>query len=460
MSTLIAGGTVVTATDTYAADVLVEGETIAAIGSGFSADTVLDAAGKYVLPGGIDVHTHFDTPQLTSHTADDFESGTIAAAIGGTTTCVNFAYTRRGDDPQASLEAWHRKAEGKAAADYGLHMVLTEITPQTQAGMDRLVRDEGVTSFKLFMAYKHRQMMLDDESIFRALRRTAENGALVQVHAENGGVIDTLVQQALAEGNRAPRYHALTRPTRGEAEATGRAVALAEMAGVPVYVVHVSCADALAAIREGRDRGLPAYAETCPQYLFLSVEKLAESGLEGAKYVCSPPLREAWNQDALWTGLAHDDLQVVSTDHCPFCLNEKQLGQDDFSQIPNGLPGVEHRLSLIYDGGVRTGRISLNRFVQLTATAPAKIFGMYPRKGAIAVGSDADLVIFDPAATHTISAKTHHMRVDYSVYEGRSVTGMPDTVLSRGLVIVDNGRYVGTPGHGKFVRRALFQPPS
>ena len=414
----------------------------------------------YVIPGGVDAHTHMDTPVGLAVSSDDFETGTIAAAFGGTTTIVDFATAERGQSVQAGLEETLAKAAGKAAIDYGLHMILTEMSPQVLADMDRLVRNEGVTSFKLFMAYKD-SLMLDDEGIFQAMQHTAENGGLITMHAENGGVIDTLVRQALAEGKTAPKFHASTRPARAEAEATARAIALSEIAGVPVYIVHLSCAEALSAVREARDRGLPAYAETCPQYLFLSQDDLDQPDFEGAKYVCSPPLRPVANHAQLWDGLAADDLQVVATDHCPFCfVGQKDLGRDDFSKIPNGLPGVEHRMSLLFDGGVRSGRMSMSRYVQLTATAPAKIFGLYPRKGTIAPGSDADLVIFDPNAAATISARAHHMRTDYNPYEGRRVAGTPAMVMSRGNVIVENGTFLGKAGDGRFLKRGLFQPPA
>ena len=459
MAILVAGGTVVTADGEARADVLVEGERIAAVGLGLTAERTIDACGKYVIPGGVDVHTHMDTPVGLATSSDDFESGTIAAAFGGTTTIVDFATAERGRSVQAGLEETLAKAAGKAAIDYGLHMILTELTPQVQADMDRLVRDEGVTSFKLFMAYKD-ALMLDDEGIFRAMQRTAENGGLITMHAENGGVIDTLVRQALADGKTAPKFHALTRPARAEAEATSRAIALAEIAGVPVYIVHLSCAEALSAVREARGRGLPAYAETCPQYLFLSQDDLDRPQFEGAKYVCSPPLRHVSNHGQLWDGLAADDLQVVATDHCPFCfVGQKDLGRDDFSKIPNGLPGVEHRMTLLYDGGVRSGRMSMSRYVQLTATAPAKIFGLYPRKGTIAPGSDADLVVFDQGSNATISARSHHMRTDYNPYEGRQVSGCPSTVMARGKVIVDGGLFLGRAGEGRFLKRGLFQAP-
>ncbi len=455
MRTLIKNGTVVTATDLYKGDVLVEDEKIAVIGVSLDmhADTVIDAAGKYILPGGIDVHTHMDMPFGGSTSADDFETGTRAAAFGGTTSIVDFAIQYRGQTLHHAMETWARKAEGKAVIDYGFHMIITELNDQVEGEMDALVR-QGITSFKLFMAYPG-VFMLDDASIFKALLRTGKNGGTVCMHAENGGVIDVLVQRALAEGQTAPKYHALTRPARAEAEATHRAIALAEIAGVPVYIVHLSAAEALEMVVEARDRGLPAHAETCPQYLFLSYENYEEPGFGGAKYVMSPPLRDKAKQDRLWRGLAFNDLQVISTDHCPFCMKEqKELGLNDFSKIPNGAPGVETRMSLVYDGGVRPGRISLNRFVELTSTSPAKIFGLFPRKGTIAPGSDADIVVFDPNRTVTLAAKTLHMNVDYNPYEGRQVTGATDTVLSRGRLVIADGKFVGRAGSGSFLKRA------
>jgi dihydropyrimidinase len=455
MRILIKNGTVVTASDQYAGDVLIEGEKIAVIGTKLdvTADSVLDASGKYVLPGGIDVHTHLDMPFGGTNSADDFESGTVAAAFGGTTAIVDFAIQYRGQTLHHAWETWMKKAEGKAVIDYGFHMIITDLNDQTEAEMDALVR-QGVTSFKLFMAYPG-VFMLDDASIFKALLRTGKNGGTICMHAENGGVIDVLVQRALAEGKTAPKYHALTRPARAEAEATHRAIALAEIAGVPIYIVHLSAAEALEMVTEARDRGLPAYAETCPQYLFLSYDQYEEPGFGGAKYVMSPPLREKSKQDALWRGLAFDDLQAISTDHCPFCMKEqKELGKDDFSKIPNGAPGIETRMSLVYDGGVRAGRISLNRFVELTSTSPAKIFGLFPRKGTIAPGSDADIVVFDPNRSVVLSARTLHMKVDYNPYEGRHVTGATDTVISRGRLVIQNGTFVGRTGAGSFIKRA------
>jgi dihydropyrimidinase len=455
MSLLIKGGTIVTATDLYVGDVYVEGDTINTIGVALDipADRVIDATGKYVIPGGIDVHTHLDMPFGGSTSADDFESGTIAAAHGGTTTIVDFAIQYRGQTLHHAWETWLKKAEGKAAIDYGFHMIVTELNDQVELEMDALVR-QGVTSFKLFMAYPG-VFMLDDASIFKALLRTGDNGGTICMHAENGGVIDVLVQRALAAGRTAPKYHALTRPVRAEAEATHRAIALAEMAGVPIYIVHLSAAEALEMVTEARDRGLHAYAETCPQYLFLSYDNYEEPGFDGAKYVMSPPLRYKGTQDRLWRGLAFNDLQCISTDHCPFCMKEqKELGKDDFSKIPNGAPGIETRMSLVFDGGVRTGKMSLNRFVEVTSTSPAKIFGLFPRKGTIAPGSDADIVVFDPNKTQTLSVKTLHMKVDYNPYEGRQVTGVSETVISRGQVIVDGERFTGRAGAGTFLKRS------
>jgi dihydropyrimidinase len=454
VSLLIRNGTVVTATDKYVGDVLIEGERIATIGTSLSmpVDRTIDASGKLVLPGGIDVHTHLDMPFGGTTSADDFESGTIAAAYGGTTSIVDFAIQYKGQTLHHAWETWMHKAEGKAAIDYGFHMIVTELTDQVENEMDALV-GQGVTSFKLFMAYPG-VFMLDDASIFKALLRTGKNGGTICMHAENGGVIDVLVKKALAEGKTAPKYHAITRPARAEAEATHRAIALAEMADVPIYIVHLSAAEALEMVTEARDRGLPAYAETCPQYLFLSYDNYEEPGFDGAKYVMSPPLRPAATQDRLWRGLAFNDLQAISTDHCPFCMKEqKSMGHDDFSKIPNGAPGIETRMSLVYDGGVRTGRISLNRFVELTSTSPAKIFGLFPRKGTIAPGSDADIVIFDPEKTTTLSVHSLHMKVDYNPYEGRQVTGVTETVISRGRVVIDNGRFVGRAGAGAFIKR-------
>src|SRR6516164_1109539 len=453
---IITEGTVVTATDTYPADVAIRDGKIVALGNDLpreNAKRVLDASGMYVMPGGIDVHTHLDMPFGGTTSSDDFETGTRAALFGGTTTLIDFAIQYKGQSLRQAFDTWMEKASAKAVSDYAFHCIITDL-PEARLEEVRALVGEGVTSFKLFMAYPG-VFMLDDASIFKVLRTAAGQGALVCMHAENGGAIDVIVKQALAEGKTAPKYHALTRPTTAEAEATARAVALAEMAGAPVYIVHLSCNDALLKVREARDRGLPVYAETCPQYLYLSIENFDVPGFEGAKYVFTPPLREKWHQEKLWNGLKRDHLQVVSTDHCPFCFREqKELGRGDFTKIPNGGPGIEHRMSLIYSGGVAQGRFSVNRFVELVSTTPAKLFGLYPRKGTIAVGSDADLVIFDPNGNNTISCKTHHMRVDYSMFEGIEVTGMPDVVLSRGNVVVEGNQFRGRAGAGQFLRRA------
>src|SRR5213594_3259926 len=454
--TIIANGKVVTATDTYLADIAISAGKIEVVGQNLprqNAARVLEAMGKYVFPGGIDVHTHLDMPFGGTTSADDFETGTRAAAFGGTTTLIDFAIQYKGQSLRTAFDTWMQKASSKAVADYSFHCIITDLPDARLEEMKELVRD-GVTSFKLFMAYPG-VFMLDDGSIFKALLRTGKNGGTICMHAENGGVIDVLVKRALAEGKTAPKYHALTRPARAEGEATHRAIALAEMAGVPIYIVHLSAAEALEMVTQARDRGLPAYAETCPQYLFLSYDNYEEPGFSGAKYVMSPPLRPKETQENLWRGLAGGDLQAVSTDHCPFCMKEqKELGKDDFSKIPNGAPGIETRMSLLFDGGVRTGKISMNRYVELTSTSPAKIFGLFPRKGTIAPGSDADIVVFDPEKTITLSASTLHMNVDYNPYEGRQVTGATDTVLSRGRVIVEDGKFVGRAGAGSFLKRA------
>jgi dihydropyrimidinase len=455
MGLLIKNGTVVNAESTAVADVLIEGSTIREMRAGISPQghTVVDASGLLVLPGGIDAHTHLDMPFGGTTSADDFETGTRAAAIGGTTTIVDFAIQAKGTKMRSALDTWWKKAEGKACVDYGLHMIVTDLGTSGLEDMDDLVR-EGVASFKLFMAYPN-VLMVDDATIFKALQQTTKNGALICMHAENGSVIDVIVQQALAAGKTAPIYHALTRPTVAEAEAVQRAIAMAEIAGAPVYIVHLSSEDALNQVREARDRGLPAFAETCPQYLLLSIEdQMPGISFEEAKYVFTPPLREKKNQPRLWDGLKDDHLQVVSTDHCPFCFeDQKMLGKDDFTKIPNGGPGIENRMQLIHHHGVNSGKLTLNRFVEITSTAPARIFGMYPKKGRIAAGSDADLVLWDAQAEHTISAATHNSRCDYSMFEGFKVRGNAKQVYSRGELIVENGKYLGKVGRGNYLRR-------
>jgi dihydropyrimidinase len=460
MRTLIVNGTIVTADGSTAADVLIDGETIVQIGSdlpaaGVTADETIDATGKYVIPGGIDVHTHMELPFGGTFAKDTFETGTRAAAFGGTTSIVDFAVQSRGKSLREGLDAWHAKAEGNAVADYGFHMIMSDVNDATLAEMDGLVA-EGVPDFKLFTAYPG-VFYSDDGAILRALQQSAKNGGLIMMHAENGMAIDVVAAQTVEAGTTDPIGHGLARKAIFEGEATNRVIRLAEAAGAPVYFVHLSASDALTEVRAARDRGAKVFAETCPQYLFLSLEDLGH-GFEGAKFVCSPPLRSKETWDDLWTGLVRDDLQLVATDHCPFDFHgQKDLGVGDFRKIPNGLPGVEDRLDLLHDGGVVGGRITRERWVDIVSTAPAKLFGMYPQKGAVAVGSDADLVIYDPNRRHTISAKTHHMDVDYSCYEGRSVQGGSDIVLSRGTVIVRDGEFTGHKGHGKFIKRAAAE---
>src|SRR6266699_3788735 len=460
MKILIRNGHDVTAADSYTADILVDGSTVVLIGQDLqkisgALDKTIDATGKLVIPGGIDPHTHMDLPFGGTSESDDFETGTRAAAVGGTTTIIDFAVQYRGQSLNEALDVWFGKAAGKAAIDYGFHMIVTDLPDQRLPELNGLI-NQGVTSFKMFMAYPG-IFLVDDGTIYKAMTVAGEAGGLICMHAENGVVIDVIVKKALAEGKTAPKYHALTRPTKAEAEGVHRAIALAEIAGSAVYIVHLSCDDSLQEVVRARDMGVPAYAETCPQYLFLDYSVYEQPGFEGAKYVMTPPIREKWNQEKLWRGLKFNDLQVISTDHCPFCFKEqKELGRGDFSKIPNGGPGVEHRMSLIYDGGVVQKRINVNRFVELTSTSAAKIFGLFPKKGTVAVGSDADIVIFDPDQEQIISAKTHHMRVDYSAYEGRKVRGVAETVLSRGDAVVENGVFKGKAGHGRFLKRGTF----
>ena len=460
MSVLIKNGRVITAVDDYLADIFIKNETVTLIGENLEieADEVIDASGKYLFPGGLDPHTHLDMPFGGTTSADDFETGTLAAAHGGTTTLIDFAIQSKGHSTLEALDTWHAKADGKTAIDYGFHMIVTDLEDNRVHEM-KMLANAGVTSYKLFMAYPG-VLYVDDGTIYRAMRKAGEDGTVVCMHAENGIVIDEIVKQALAEGKTEPKYHAITRPTRMEAEGVHRAISIAEVAQVPIYIVHLSSSDALEQVMLARNRGVHAFAETCPQYLFLDDSYYDQEGFEGAKYVMTPALREKWNQDELWKGLKFGDLQSIATDHCPFCFkDQKMLGIDDFSKIPNGGPGVENRMSLVFNGGVNSGRISLNKFVELTSTAAAKTFGLFPKKGTIAVGSDADIVIFDPNRTETISVNntcTHHMNVDYNTYEGFEVTGFTETVLSRGKVIIDNCEYVGKKGDGHFLKRGLY----
>lgn len=459
MSLLIKNGRIITSSDDFVSDVLIQGEKILAIGKDLPnpVDRVINASGKYVIPGGIDVHTHLDMPLGNISSSDDFETGTIAAAFGGTTTIVDFPTQSRGKSLHDAFKLWQTKAQGKSVIDYGFHMIVTDVNDSILDEMDQLVAD-GITSFKLFTAYPG-ALMLDDASIFRVMQRAKKNGALIMMHAENGSVISELVKNALQQGNTNPIYHALTRPSVLEGEATYRTIALAEVAGVPCYIVHVTCAEALDAIIHARQKGLPVFGETCPHYLLLSEDDLRKPDFEGAKYVLSPPLRPRWHQEKLWQSLSDGSLSIVATDHCPFNLKgQKELGQGDFTKIPNGAPGIENRLHLTYEFGVNQGRFSLNKWVELVSTNPAKIFGMYPQKGEIAIGSDADIVIWNPDTEYTISASTHHMRVDYNMFEGFNVKGNAETVISRGEIIIQNNQFLGRPGCGKFLKRKLYSP--
>ncbi|MFH8529087.1 dihydropyrimidinase [Streptomyces tendae] len=460
--TVVRGGLVVTASDEIHADVLIEDGRVAALAAtgtpaaeAFTAERVIDASGKYVIPGGVDGHTHMEMPFGGTYAADTFETGTRAAAWGGTTTIVDFAIQSVGRSLRAGLDAWHAKAEGNCAIDYAFHMIVSDVNEKTLKEMDLLV-EEGVTSFKQFMAYPG-VFYSDDGQILRAMQRAAENGGLIMMHAENGIAIDVLVEQALARGETDPRFHGEVRKALLEAEATHRAIRLAQVAGAPLYVVHVSATEAVAELTRARDEGLPVFGETCPQYLFLSTDNLAEPGFEGAKYVCSTPLRPKEHQAALWRGLRTNDLQVVSTDHCPFCFSgQKELGRGDFSKIPNGMPGVENRMDLLHQAVV-DGHISRRRWIEIACATPARMFGLYPKKGTIAPGADADIVVYDPHAEQVVSAETHHMNVDYSAYEGRRITGRVETVLSRGEPVVTEGEYTGRKGHGVYTPRATCQ---
>jgi dihydropyrimidinase len=453
MRTLIKNGTVVNADASTRADVLVDGEKIATIGIDLdvAADRTIDAAGKWVVPGGIDVHTHMELPFGGTFAKDTFETGTRAAAFGGTTTIIDFAVQPRGGSLREGLDAWHEKADGNACIDYGFHMIVSDVRDDVLTEMDALV-DEGITTFKLFTAYPG-VFLSDDGAIFRAMQQTAKNGGMILMHAENGMAIDVVANQNAEAGNTDPYYHGVSRSPVFEADATSRVIRLAEVAEVPVYIVHLSSRNALNEVRRARDEGQPAFAETCPQYLFLSLDDM-KNGFEGAKFVCSPPLRPADHQEDLWDGLVRDDLQVVSTDHCPFDFHgQKELGRGDFRKIPNGLPGVEDRVDLLHHGGPAAGRMSPNRWVEIVSTAPARMFGL-TQKGAIAPGLDADILVYDPNRKRTISARTHHMDVDYSCYEGMEITGGSDVVLSRGRIVVDGEEWLGEKGGGRFIKRA------
>lgn len=454
MKTLIQNGTIVTASETFQADVLIEDEIISAVGRNLdpSGATVIDAAGKHLLPGGIDVHTHLDLPFGGTVSSDDFYTGHVAAAFGGTTSHLDFAFQPKGGSLHEGLATWHEKARGKACIDYGFHMAITDLN-ETAVEEIRELPSLGVTSVKMFMAYPG-VFMIDDRSLFRALERTRDAGILMMVHAENGDAIDVLVKEAIEAGHLEPKYHALTRPPELEGEATGRAVAMAEVLDAPLYVVHLTCEHALVRVQEARARGSRIYAETCVQYLFFTKEDLARPGFEGAKWVCTPPFRTEKDQELLWNALRDDDLSVVSTDHCSFYYEtQKILGRDDFSKIPNGIPAIEDRMKVLHGAGVNGGRMDLNRFVAVTATNPARLFGLAGRKGSIAPGYDADIAIWNMNREHTIRAETSHSAVDYNLFEGITVRGIPERVMVRGRLVVDGDQFVGEKGYGQFLHR-------
>ncbi|WP_042456917.1 dihydropyrimidinase [Neobacillus dielmonensis] len=461
MKKIIKNGTIVTAADTYQAELLIEDGKITQIGSNLSAAgaEIVDAKGCLVFPGGIDPHTHLDMPFGGTVTKDDFETGTIAAAFGGTTTVIDFCLTNKGEPLKNAIQTWHEKANRKAAIDYSFHLMISEINDDVLNELPQVINEEGITSFKVFMAYKN-VFQADDETLFRTFVTAKELGALVMVHAENGDVIDYLTKKALEEGNTDPIYHALTRPPELEGEATGRAARFAGLAGSQLYVVHVSCADAANRIAEARSKGYEVWGETCPQYLVLDQSYLEKPNFEGAKYVWSPPLREKWNQEALWHALRSGTLQTFGSDQCSFDFKgQKELGFGDFTKIPNGGPMIEDRLTILFSEGVKKGRISLNQFVDLTSTRAAKLFGLFPKKGTVAIGADADLVIFDPNAERVISAETHHMAVDYNAFEGMKVTGEPISVMVRGEFVVRDKQFVGKPGSGQYLKRAKYNTP-
>ncbi|MCH1626996.1 dihydropyrimidinase [Fredinandcohnia quinoae] len=458
MKKIIKNGIIVTATDTFNADLLIDNGIICQIGTNLSEQgaDVIDAKGCYLFPGGVDPHTHLEMPFGGTVTKDDFETGTIAAAFGGTTTIIDFCLTNKGEPLKDAIKTWHAKSNGRAVVDYGFHLMIGEVNEAVLNELPSVIEKEGITSFKVFMAYKN-VLQADDETLFKTLIAAKDLGALVMVHAENGDVIDYLVKKALEGGKTEPIYHALTRPQVIEGEATARAATFTGLANSQLYVVHVTCADAAKAIADARNRGIEVWGETCPQYLVLDQTYLERPNFEGAKYVWSPPLREKWNQDALWSALKTGTLQTIGSDQCSFDFNgQKDLGKGDFSKIPNGGPMIEDRLSILFSEGVKKGRISLNQFVDITSTRAAKLFGLYPKKGTITVGVDADIVIFDPTVERTISAETHHMAVDYNAFEGMKVTGEPISVLSRGEFVVQDKKFVGTVGAGQYLKRAKY----
>lgn len=456
-SLLIRNGTIVTASDHYRADLLIHGEKVVTIGQKLDepADQVIDAAGCYLFPGGIDAHTHMELPFMGTHSSDSFASGTLAGLHGGTTSIVDFAIQTQGDSLEAAIMAWHDKADGHAVGDYAFHCAVTDFNENTRKEIPRVIHEHGINSFKTFMAYKG-ALMIDDRQMFELMQELVEHGGIITSHCENGDMIDHQVQTFLAAGKTEPRYHVLSRPALCEAEASGRVIDLAWQAGCPNYIVHLTCEEALQRVRAATSRNQKVYVETCIQYLLLDESLYFQDGFEGAKVVMSPPLRKKKDQEALWAGINQNLVHHVATDHCPFCMQQKEMGKDNFARIPNGAPGIENRMELLYSEGVQQGRISLNKFVDISATAVARIFGLFPRKGTIAVGSDADIIIFDPAVKHTLSAKTHHMNCDYSIYEGWQVQGKTRTTILRGTVAVDEGKALVGEGFGHYLPRKAF----
>ncbi len=458
MKKIIRNGTIVTASETYQADILICDGIISSIGKNIEEDgaQIIDASDRYVFPGGIDPHTHLEMPFGGTVSKDDFETGTIAAAFGGTTSVIDFCLTEKGKPLSTAIKTWHDKSKDKSVIDYSFHLMISEINDSVLEQLPDVINQEGITSFKVFMAYKN-VFQSDDETLYRTLLAAKELGALVMVHAENGDVIEYLTKEALAKGQTDPIYHALTRPPEVEGEATGRAAQLTGLASSQLYVVHVSCQEAADKIAEARKKGYDIHGETCPQYLVLDQTYLEKPNFEGAKYVWSPPLREKWNQEALWTALRTGQLETIGSDQCSFDFNgQKDLGRDDFTKIPNGGPMIEDRFSILFSEGVLKGRISLNQFVDITSTKSAKLFGLFPKKGTVSIGADADLVIFNPETKRKISAETHHMAVDYNAFEGMEITGEPETVLVRGEFVIKKKQFVGTPGSGKYMKRAKY----
>jgi len=453
MSILIRNGRIATGASDFIGDLFLDGSKIHAIGSGlpYTADQVIDAAGKIVIPGGIDPHVHLDMPFMGTYSSDDYASGTLSALHGGTTLVIDFVLQTQGKSLYSALEQWQGRSAGNAFCDYSFHMAVTDFNRETKKEIVMMIEKEGITSFKTFMAYKG-VLMIDDGQMVALMREVKDKGGMVTVHATNGDMIDTLIDIHRRESKLSPLYHYLSQPEITEEEASGRFIDMAYYTGVPAYIVHLTCEGALNKVREATKRDQKVFVETCIQYLLLDAG-LYEQGFEGAKWVMSPPIRQSKDRETLWAGINQGLIQVVATDHCPFRWDQKMMGKDDFSKIPNGHPAIEHRMELLFSEGVGHGRMSINKFVEVTATNPAKIFGLYPQKGCIAIGSDADIVILDPNREHEISAKTHHMNVDYSGYEGWKVKGKCEQVILRGQLAIDRGKVLVNKGFGEFVKR-------